>query len=315
MTANLTAIWLTPWYRSPTADGGYDVADYRDIDPLFGTLRDAEALIAEAHEHHLRIIIDIVPTILEAVGVEAPLIINGASQRPIEGVSILYSLNNSKAPSTRRTQYFELAANRALYHDGWIACTTPKRPPWVNVGGSTKNPADDYEWELYDLNKDFTQADNLAKTHPKKLRELQDLWWAEAAKFNVLPLDSRGQMRFLDERPGPAPRNEYVYLPRGDEIPNWTAVDPLNRSFSVTAEATVPEKGAEGVLMAQGGRFGGYSLFVKDKKFHFAYNLCGLEEHKIVSDVDVPAGKVTFKVDFKKVPKDDEGALGGFVGR
>lgn len=132
--------------------------------------------------HH---IIDVTPTILEAVGVEAPLAINGVKQRPMEGVSMMYSFDNEKAPSTRRTQYFELVANRALYHDGWIACTTPKRPPWINLGGTTNNPADDFDWELYNVENDFSEAKNIAKDNPKKLRELQDLWWAEAAKYNV----------------------------------------------------------------------------------------------------------------------------------
>src|SRR5262249_28861701 len=112
--------------------------------------------------------------------------------------------------------------------------------------------------------------------------------------------------RLLDPRPGPTPRSEFVYLPRGDEVPNWAAVNPLNRSFSVAAEAIIPEKGAAGVLLAQGGRFGGFSLFVKDNKLHFSYNFCGIDETKVASDMDVPTGKVVLKVDFKKRPKDSK---------
>jgi arylsulfatase len=171
--------------------------------------------------HH---VIDIAPTILEAVGVEAPLIINGTKQRPIEGVGMMYSFDDPKAPPARRTQYFEMMANRALYQDGWIACTTPKRPPWVNFGGSTKNPADDYEWELYHIEKDFSESNNLAKENPRILRELQDLWWTEAAKYNVLPLNDQMAER-LDPSIRPSltrGRTKFTYYPGMKRIPEGT---------------------------------------------------------------------------------------------
>jgi arylsulfatase len=182
--------------------------------------------------HH---VIDIAPTVLEAVGVEAPLELSGVKQKPIEGVSLLYSFDDAKAPGARKTQYFELAANRALYHDGWVACTTPKRPPWVTLGG-TKNPADEYEWALYHVDKDFSQTQNLAKDNPHKLRELQDMWWAEAAKYNVLPLDDTFAQR-ADPTIRPSltrGRTQFTYYPGMIRITEAAAPATRNLDFSVT---------------------------------------------------------------------------------
>src|SRR5262245_66360584 len=166
-------------------------------------------------------------------------------QRPVEGVSMMYSFDKADAPPARRTQYFEMMGNRALYHDGWVACTTPKRPPWINVGGSTKNPADDYEWELYNVEDDFSEAKNLVKENPKKLRELQDLWWSEAAKYNVLPLDDRMAERADPTiRPGLTKgRSQFIYFPGMTRIPEGSAPITRNRSFQVKAEVEVPAKG------------------------------------------------------------------------
>jgi arylsulfatase A-like enzyme len=243
--------------------------------------------------------IDLVPTVLDVVGVEPPAVIKGVAQSPIEGASFRHTFDDPKATSKRNTQYYEMFAYRAIYHDGWRAVA-----PWPFNTVITEADLDKVQWELYHVEKDAAEVDNLAKANPTKLQQMKDLWWTEAGKYNVLPLDGRGQLRILDERPGAKPRNQYVYLRSNDEIPNWIAPNPLNRSFSMTAEVSVPEKGAEGVVLAQGGRFGGYSLFVKDKKLQFAYNRCGLEEHKVASDMEVPAGKATLKVDFKKKPKD-----------
>ncbi len=243
--------------------------------------------------------IDLVPTVLDVLGIEPPTVIKGVAQSPIEGVSFRHTFDDPNAKSKRTTQYFEMLAYRAIYHDGWRAVA-----PWPFNTEITEADLDKVQWELYHVEKDWAEVDNLAQKNPAKLQQLKDLWWNEAGKYNVLPLDGRGQLRILDPRPGPKERSEYVYLPRGEEVPNWVAVNPLNRSFSITAEATVPEKDAEGVLIAQGGRFGGYSLFVKDKKLHFTYNRCGLEEHSVASNIAVPPGKGAFKVEFKKKPKD-----------
>jgi arylsulfatase len=257
--------------------------------------------------HH---VIDIMPTILEAVGVEAPTTINGTPQRPIEGVSMMYSFNNANAPPARRTQYFELVANRALYHDGWIACTTPKRPPWINVGGSTKNPAEDYEWELYNIEEDFSEAKNLAKANPKKLRELQDLWWSEAAKYNVLPLDDRMAER-IDPTVRPSltkGRTKFSYYAVTPRIPEGSAPLTRNRSFTITADVEIPNEGASGVLATIGGRFGGWGLVVMDGKprFDYAYSNQPKHRYQVAGKDKLAAGKHTIHVDFKY----DGGGLG-----
>jgi arylsulfatase len=250
--------------------------------------------------HH---VIDIAPTILEAVGVQAPLTINGVTQRPIEGVSMMYTFANANAPPARRTQYFEMLANRALYHDGWVACTTPKRPPWVNVGGSTKNPADEYAWELYHVEDDFSEARNVAKDNPKKLRELQDLWWAEAAKYNVLPLDDRAIER-ADPTIRPSltrGRTRFTYYAGMKRIPEGSAPPTRNRDFSVTADVAIPSGGAEGVLGTMGGRFGGWGLSLLDSVPRFDYRASNVPKHRyrIAGKDKLAPGKHTIRFDFK----------------
>jgi arylsulfatase len=238
------------------------------------------------------------------------LTINGTPQRPIEGVSMMYTFDNANAPPARRTQYFELVANRALYHDGWVACTTPKRPPWVNVGGTTKNPADDYEWELYNVEKDFSEAQNLVKANPKKLRELQDLWWSEAAKYNVLPLDDRMAER-IDPTVRPSltkGRTKFTYYPGMTRIPEGSAPITRNCSFTITADVEIPKEGASGVLATMGGRFGGWGLIVMDGKPRFDYALSNQPRHRyqVASNEKLAPGKHKIHLDFKY----DGGGLG-----
>lgn len=216
-------------------------------------------------------VIDIVPTILEAVGIQAPLMLNGTTQRPFDGVSMVYTFENAKAPTRHNTQYFEIVANRGLYHDGWMASTTPLRPPWV-VTGAEPGP-DDFPWELYNVVEDFSQSKNLAKENPKKLQELQDLFLIEAAKYNVLPIDSSFAERASPSlRPGfNTGRTDFTYYPHMIRIPEANAPDIKNKSFHIAAEVDVPQSGAEGVLVTQGGRFGGWALLVLDGKPMFAY--------------------------------------------
>jgi arylsulfatase len=218
--------------------------------------------------HH---VIDIVPTILEAAGIQAPLVLNGTAQKPLEGVSMMYTFDASKAPTRHSTQYFEIAANRGLYQDGWIASTTPLRLPW-QVSGVEPDP-DDFPWELYNVNEDFSQAKNLAKDNPKKLSDLQARFLIEAVKYNVLPIDSS----FAD-RADPASRpnlnrgqTHFTYYPGMIRIPEASAPDIKNKSFRISAEVETPQGGAEGVLVTQGGRFGGWGLLVLDGKPMFAY--------------------------------------------
>ena len=216
-------------------------------------------------------VIDIVPTILEAVGIQAPLVLNGTTQKPFDGVSMAYTFANAKAPTRHTTQYFEIVANRGLYHDGWMASTTPLRPPWV-VTGAEPQP-DDFPWELYNVTEDFSQSHNLAKDNPKKLQELQDLFLIEAAKYNVLPIDSSFADRANPSlRPGfNTGRTDFTYYPDMIRIPEANAPDIKNKSFHIAAEVETPKSEAEGVLVTQGGRFGGWALLVLDGKPMFAY--------------------------------------------
>jgi arylsulfatase A-like enzyme len=218
--------------------------------------------------HH---VIDIVPTILEAAGVQAPLLLNGTPQKPIEGVSMAYSFDDAKAPTRHTTQYFEMTANRAIYHDGWIASTTPARLPWETLGAAPD--PDDYQWELYNLADDFSQAKNVARENPQLLRDMQARFLIEAVKYNVLPLDSS----FAD-RMDPAIRpnllrghTDFTYYPGMIRIPEANSPDLHNKSFRIVADVEIPDTGADGVLATQGGRFGGWSLLVFDGKPMFAY--------------------------------------------
>jgi arylsulfatase A-like enzyme len=245
--------------------------------------------------HH---VIDIAPTILEAVGLQAPTVLNGVPQKPVEGVSMVYTFGDPRTPSKRRTQYFEMFGNRAIYNDGWIASTTPPIPPWV-FGGTV--PLDSYHWELYDVTKDFSQADDLAAKEPKKLRELQDLFWAEAAKHNVLPLDnSKVERMDVSLRPSlTRGRHEFTYYPGMIRIPEGSAPDFKNKSFRITAEVEIPAAGAEGMLITQGGRFNGLGLYLLHGRPMFHYNLCGVERTTISGHEPLVPGKHTVVLDFR----------------
>jgi len=245
--------------------------------------------------HH---IIDVAPTILEAVGVEAPSVLNGVPQKPIEGVSMVYSFDDAKAPSTHRTQYFEMFANRAIYNDGWIAATTPPLAPWA-VGKTIG--VDDYQWELYDLSRDFSEAKNLAGQEPRKLRELQELFWIEAAKYNVLPLDN-SKIERLDGANRPSltrGRSLFTYYPGMTRIPGGSAPDIKNKSFKIAAEVNVPDGGADGVLVTQGGRFNGWALYLLEGKPVFHYNLIGKYRSSVAAKEKLAPGNHVVVVDFK----------------
>ena len=252
--------------------------------------------------HH---VIDIAPTILEAVGVQMPAMLNGVPQKPIEGVSMVYSFDDPKAASTRRTQYFEMFANRAIYNDGWVAATTPPLAPWAS--GKTI-PVDDYKWELYDITKDFSQANNLAAKEPQKLREMQELFWIEAARNNVLPLDNSKLERMnVDNRPSlTRGRALFTYYPGMTRIPEGSAPSILNKSFKIGAELTIPAAGAEGVLVTQGGRFNGWGLYVLAGKPVFHYNTVGVFRYTVAGPDQLSPGNHTIVLDFTY----DGGGLG-----
>jgi arylsulfatase A-like enzyme len=244
-------------------------------------------------------VIDIYPTILEAVGVETPSMLNGVPQKPIEGTSMVYTFDDAKAKSTHRTQYFEMFGNRAIYNDGWVAATTPPILPWVF--GTDTVPVEDYKWELYNVDKDFSEANDLAAKEPKKLRQLQDLFWAEAGKYNVLPLDNSKAERFdVSLRPSLTQgRKEFTYYPGMVRIPEASAPDFKNKSYSITAEVDIPASGAEGVLVTQGGRFNGIGLYLLQGKPVFYYNLVGVERTTVAGKDALAPGKHTVVVDFK----------------
>jgi arylsulfatase A-like enzyme len=221
--------------------------------------------------HHM---IDIVPTILEASGINAPEQVNGIKQRPIEGVSMAYTFDNANAnaPSKRDTQYFEMFGNRAIYHDGWIAATTPPAPPWVL--GTVKMPevVNGYKWELYNIAEDYSEYNDLAAKNPAKLAELQKLFLTEAAKYNVLPLDNSILPRLLTPRPSAtAGQTVFTYTGVNAGIPVGNAPSILDRDYTITSVVTIPDGGAEGMIATLGGRFGGYGLYLS-RSFNWWYH-------------------------------------------
>ena len=229
--------------------------------------------------HH---VIDIVPTILEATGIKAPDVVNGIKQKPIEGVSMVYTFDkaNANAPSKHLTQYFEMVGNRAIYHDGWIASTTPPSAPWLLATGKLPD-VNDYNWELYNLNEDYSQNNDLAQKNPDKLKEMQALFLTEAAKYQVLPLDNSGFSRALTPRPSAvAGRTVFTYTGPNENIPYGNAPSILDRDYTITADVTVPQGGAEGMIVTLGGRFGGYGLYLLKGKPVFDYNMLDLTHYR-----------------------------------
>jgi arylsulfatase A-like enzyme len=261
-----------------------------------GHIKDAGGIRTQFHH-----MIDIVPTILEATGVAAPVSVNGIAQKPIEGVSMAYTFDaaNAQAPSRRETQYFEMFGNRAIYHDGWIAATTPPAPPWLM--GTTKLPevVNGYQWELYNLNDDYSESNDLAAKNPDKLRELKELFLVEATKYNVFPLDNSVLTRAVTPRPSAtAGRTVFTYSGEMAGIPVGDAPSILNRSYTITAEVDIPQAGAEGMLATLGGRFGGYGLYVLKGKPVFTYNLVDLERFRWEGVAALAPGKHTIAFDF-----------------
>jgi arylsulfatase len=244
-------------------------------------------------------VIDVYPTILEAVGVQSPSMINGVAQKPVEGFSMVYTFDNPNAKPVHRTQYFEMFANRAIYSDGWVAATAPPVPPWVF--GTNPPAVEDYKWELYNVEQDFSEASDLAAKQPKKLRDLQDLFWVEAAKYNVLPVDnSKAERLDVSLRPSlTRGRTEFTYYPGMTRIPEGSAPDFKNKSYRIAAEVDIPEGGAEGVLMTQGGRFNGLGLYLLQGRPVFYYNLVGVDRTTVAGKNKLAQGKHTIELIFK----------------
>jgi arylsulfatase A-like enzyme len=253
--------------------------------------------------HH---VIDIVPTILEATAIAAPDTINGFKQEPIEGVSMMYTWDKSNAnvPSRRTTQYFEILGNRAIYHDGWIAATTPVTFPW-HMTPTVPDVITGYSWELYDITSDYTEYNDLAARMPDKLKEMQDIFLVEAKKYNVLPLDNSTLTRMLTPRPSTAAgRTTFTYSGEVSGIPQSSAPRIMERSYTITADVEIPEGGAEGMIVTAGGRFAGYGLFLSKGEMGigrgrpvFLYNLLNLKR-TTWEGPELKSGRHSIKFDF-----------------
>ena len=238
-------------------------------------IKDAGGIRSQFHH-----VIDIVPTILDVTGIPAPKMVDGVAQKPIEGVSMVYTFDkaNADAPSARDTQYFEMFANRGIYHKGWYACTTPPPGPWL-MGLGKLPPVADYKWELYNIAEDCSQYNDLAEKMPDKLGELQELFVVQAAKYDVFPLDNAILPRILAPKPSyVAGRTDFTYTGKLTGIPYSNAPNVLARSFTISADIEVPEDGGDGMIVTDGGRFGGYGLYLLKGKPVFTFNLLALEK-------------------------------------
>ena len=253
--------------------------------------------------HH---VIDLVPTILDAVGIVEPSSVNGVDQKPIEGVSMRYSFDDAQVASTRETQYFEILGNRAVYHDGWVAACFHGRVPWIRSAAHAFG--DDETWELYDVSSDFSQARDVAADHPERLRALQQLFAEEASKYDVYPLSDATVMRALPHnRPSHLEgRTSYTLYRDNVRMPELASVNVKNTSFVLRALVTVPAAGVEGVIIAQGGAMAGWSLYVTDGRPVYLYNYFGREHTIVRGESPLPSGEVVVTVSFTY----DGGGLG-----
>jgi len=245
--------------------------------------------------HH---VIDVAPTILEAANLPEPKSVNGTVQAPIEGVSMMYTFNAPKAKDRRTTQYFEIFGNRSIYHDGWLAGTVHREPWQMKPNATLEND----KWELYDTTKDFSLSNDLAAQNPKKLKELQDIFIKEAVKYNVLPLDDRSIERLnaqLVGRPDLMGGRTSLSVYEGmSGMSENVFINTKNHSYTITADTKISSGGANGVIVAQAGRFGGWSFYLKDSKPTFTYNWLGREHFTIAADKPVPEGEAKIRFDF-----------------
>ncbi len=249
--------------------------------------------------HHM---IDVVPTILEAASIQAPIMVNGVAQKPIEGVSMAYTFDkaNANAPSTRSTQYFEMVGNRAIYHDGWIAATTPPLPPWDLGLGKFPDVINGYNWELYKLADDYSESNDLAAKMPDKVRDMKELFMVTAQKYDVFPLDNSFSARAATPRPSAtAGRTVFTYSGESSGLPYSSAPDILGKSYSITAEVDIPQGDAEGMINTLGGRAGGHGLYLLKGKPVFVYNFFDLERFRWEGQAALSPGRHTVMFDFK----------------
>jgi arylsulfatase len=240
-------------------------------------------------------------------------VLNGIQQKPIEGTSFLGSLFDPKAPESRPTQYFELLVNRGIYHQGWLA-SSRSFVPWVPVRGEF-DPLT-ARWELYNLDEDFTQSNDIAAQHPEKLRELESIFWKEAEKYNVLPLDWRAVERLSAELQGrprlAGKRRQFVYFPGQVALPDGASPPMLNKSWTITADVEITAGGAEGMIYTHGGLTGGLGLYLREGRAHFSYNMLAIDRY-LVSSEKLPAGKVALQVRYDHEGQPGQLGKGGSV--
>ena len=247
-------------------------------------------------------VIDVVPTILEAAGIKAPEMVDGIRQAPVEGTSFAYTFDpsNAKVPSRHRTQYFEMMGQYALYHDGWLLSTKVNRAPWQAFGAANPDPLNNQVFQLYDLNRDFSQTNDIADKNPQKVREMREMFMAEARKYQVFPMDASVAARIVAPRPNiTAGRTEFVYTQPMVGLPQGDSPFLLNSSYTITADIDVPQGGAEGMILTSGGRFAGYGFYLLKGKPVFLWNLVDLKRIKWEGPDVLTPGKHTVVFDFK----------------
>ena len=258
--------------------------------------------------------IDMLPTVLDALDIDPPGSIKGVTQSPIQGVSFAHTFEDGGAPGKRSTQYFEMLGHRSIYHDGWRAVCPWPGTSFVESGRTFGTPItaeqltelDATSWELYHVAEDFAENYNVAAENRAKLIEMIAQWYVEAGKYNVLPVDGRGQQRFTEERPQiAADRSSYTFFPGTQEVPVNAAANIINRPHSITADVDIPDGGAEGVLISQGGIDGGYSFYVKDGKLQYLYNYVARTFYHVESNTPVPTGRHQLRYEFEVTGKPD----------
>jgi arylsulfatase A-like enzyme len=259
------------------------------------------------HQYHHAI--DVVPTILDCLGVDPPDTIKGHTQSRFDGVSMRYALEDPSAPSARETQFFSMLGSRAIWHQGWKAVTThPTISGWSHFNDDT--------WELYHTDTDRSELHDLAAEQPDKLRELVNLWFAEAGANGAFPLDDRTPLEVLNT-PRPqltSPRDRYLYYPDAADVPETQAVNIHNRSYTIGVQVDIPAPGAQGVLFAHGARFGGHALYVKDNRLHYVYSFVGMFEQKVDATEDLPTGEnLILSASFDKDGEDPPGVATGML--
>ena len=280
----------------------------------------ASGEVREQYAH----IIDMVPTVLEVLGIEPPATIRGVPQSPLHGVSFAHTFDDATATSRRTTQYFEMMGHRSIYHDGWRAVCPWPGPSFTEAGkgfgepisAETLTQLDSEGWELYHVAEDPAENHNVAAEHRDRLIALIATWYVEAGKYDVMPVDGSGLARFASEKPLiAAPRDSFVYYPDTQSVPFFAGARVLNRPHSITADVEIPEQGAEGVLLAQGTAAGGFTLYVKDRRLHYTHNWVGRELQHLTSDVELEPGRHELRYEFEPHGQPDPAKGHGMPGR